>query len=163
MNRRPKFAWEGAATAPSCLIADFKKVGVLRNLSKGKTLFRQGKPARGAYLLRKGKARLIMTSKRGHEIHVRTVGRGYLLGFPGTLGSKVYNFTAEILENSEVIYLRRPALIRALRECGDVCLHLVRVLSSEFMDLTRRPDSIRTKARVQKAALKSAVAESRLH
>ncbi len=143
--------WEQAVNAPRSLITDFKKAGVVKKLRPGAVLFRQGSPARGAFLLRKGSVRLTLAAGK-EPLHSRTVGPGYLLGLPGTLGNHKYNFTAEALTGCEVIYVRRTALLKALRESGEVCLHIVQVLGGELLSLAG-PKAADTHAKLRAASL----------
>lgn len=89
----------------------------------------------GIFLLCRGKARLTMYSRTGEKLAFRTVGPGYLLGLPASMRRQPYNFTVELLEDSQVAFIRNQDIPTLLRRRGDLCLRLVRTLSHELRAL----------------------------
>jgi CRP/FNR family transcriptional regulator len=106
----------------------------------------------GVFLLCRGKARLTMYSRTGEKLAFRTVGPGYLLGLPASMRNQPYNYTAELLEDSRVAFIRKQDIPTLLRRRSDLCLRLVRTLSQELRRLQRA--SIAPGRRVRRAALK---------
>ena len=91
----------------------------------------------GVFLLCRGKARLTMYSRTGEKLAFRTVGPGYLLGLPGSIRNKPYNFTAELLGDSQVAFIRNQDIPHLLRQRSDLCFRLVQTLSRELRTLQR--------------------------
>ena len=91
----------------------------------------------GIFLLVRGRARLTMYSRTGERLAFRTVGPGYLLGLPASMRNKPYNFTAELLEDSQVAFIRTQDIPTLLRRRGDICFRLVQTLSQELRKLQR--------------------------
>lgn len=91
----------------------------------------------GIFLLCRGRARLTMYSRTGEKLAFRTVGRGYLLGLPASMRKQPYNFTAELLEDSQVAFIRHQDIPTLLRRRPDLCLRFVRTLSHELRRLQR--------------------------
>lgn len=106
----------------------------------------------GIFLLCRGKARLTMYSRTGEKLAFRTVGPGYLLGLPASMRNQPYNYTAELLENSQVAFIRKQDIPTLLRRRSDLCLRLVRTLSQELRRLQRA--AIPPGRRVRRAVLK---------
>ncbi|HKC71981.1 MAG TPA: cyclic nucleotide-binding domain-containing protein [Terriglobales bacterium] len=89
----------------------------------------------GIFLLCRGKARLTMYSRTGEKLAFRTVGPGYLLGLPASMRNKPYNFTAELLQDSQVAFIRNQDIPTLLRRRGDLCFRVVETLSHELRRL----------------------------
>ena len=106
----------------------------------------------GIFLLCRGKARLTMYSRTGEKLAFRTVGPGYLLGLPASMRNQPYNYTAELLEDSRVAFIRQQDIPILLRRRSDLCLRLVRTLSQELRRLQRA--AIPPGRRVRRAVLK---------
>jgi CRP/FNR family cyclic AMP-dependent transcriptional regulator len=106
----------------------------------------------GIFLLCRGKARLTMYSRTGEKLAFRTVGPGYLLGLPASMRNQPYNYTAELLEDSRVAFIRKQDIPILLRRRSDLCLRLVRTLSQELRRLQRA--AIPPGRRVRRAVLK---------
>src|SRR5512146_1118252 len=106
----------------------------------------------GIFLLCRGKARLTMYSRTGEKLAFRTVGPGYLLGLPASMRNQPYNYTAELLEDSRVAFIRQQDIPTLLRRRSDLCLRLVRTLSQELRRLQRA--AIPPGRRVRRAVLK---------
>lgn len=108
-------------------------------LPKGTTLFRQGDPATGVWLLHKGRARLTMRNDAGKIVPYRTVRAGYVLGLPGTILDIPYLFTAELVEKSEVAFIERRRMLEFLRQRADLCFNVVQQLGGELIDMKIGP------------------------
>lgn len=106
----------------------------------------------GIFLLCRGKARLTMYSLTGEKLAFRTVGPGYLLGLPASMRNKPYNFTAELLVDSQVAFIRNQDIPTLLRRRSDICFRLVQTLSHELRRLQRA--AIPPGRRVRRAVLK---------
>ena len=91
----------------------------------------------GIFLLCRGKARLTMYSRTGQKLSFRTVGPGYLLGLPASMRNQPYNYTVELLEDSQVAFIRKQDIPTLLRLRSDLCLRFVRTLSHELRRLQR--------------------------
>jgi CRP/FNR family transcriptional regulator, cyclic AMP receptor protein len=106
----------------------------------------------GIFLLCRGKARLTMYSRTGEKLAFRTVGPGYLLGLPASMRNKPYNFTAELLKDSQVAFIRNQDIPTLLRRRGDLCFRVVQTLSHELRRLQLA--AIPPGRRVRRAVLK---------
>ncbi len=89
----------------------------------------------GIFLLCRGRARLTMYSRTGEKLAFRKVGPGYLLGLPASMRKKPYNFTVELLEDSQVAFIRNQDIPTLLRRRSDLCLRFIRTMSHELIRL----------------------------
>lgn len=65
---------------------------------KGATLFAEGQPPRGVFILRGGRAKLSTSSADGKTLILRISDAGEVLGLPATITGKAYELTAEVIE-----------------------------------------------------------------
>ena len=117
------------------LRAGFETLAPAAFCSRGTILFRQGEPSRGVYLLLQGRANLSLRADNGRGVTYRNVGPGYVLGLAGTILNKTYLFTAELIDDSQVAFIRSSDVVEFLRQRGDLCFAVVQMLGGELMDL----------------------------
>jgi len=99
---------------------------------RGTVLFAEGRPVRGIYILCDGRAKLSICSETGKRLTLRIAGPGEVLGLGATLSNSPYEITAELLDNSQVVFVRRKELLKFLRDNRAVCLEVVRMLSQDL-------------------------------
>ncbi len=107
-------------------------------------LFAEGRPVRGIYILCDGRARLSICSDTGRRLTLRVAGPGEVLGLGAALSNTPYEITAELLDNSQVVFVRRKDLSKFLRNHPEVCLQIVRMLSQDLHGAYERVRSIGT-------------------
>lgn len=69
---------------------------------KGRMLFKQGEAPRGLYILKSGKASLVMKGENGVEVMHLTIGPGSILGVPAVVTKEPYTLSARACVGSEV-------------------------------------------------------------
>ncbi len=121
------------------LAAALEPFGSELSLPANKMLFERGEKARGLYLLKSGSARLSVPGAID-----RSVGPGALLGVPGTLSRGIYSLTAELLEESRVLFVPSEHISRLLAEHPDVGMHMVQILSREIQTIRDRITKLAT-------------------
>lgn len=105
-----------------------------RQYRKGATVYRQGRPVRGVFLLKKGRARILLgEGPIGLALHV--AGPGTILGLGETMSGNAYEATVETLEPCEIAFLRREDFLGYLRQNCGICLQLVQLLSEDLHQL----------------------------
>ena len=67
---------------------------------------------------------------------------GEVLGLGAALSNTPYETTAELLDSSQVVFVRRKELLKFLREHPDVCMQVVRMLSQDLHGAYERVRSI---------------------
>jgi CRP/FNR family transcriptional regulator len=95
-------------------------------------LFAEGRPPRGIYILCDGRAKLSICSDAGRRLTLRVAGPGEVLGMGAVLSNTPYEITAELLDNSQVVFVRRKDLMKFLRDQPAVCLQVVHMLSQDL-------------------------------
>lgn len=121
----------GTLIAPDPLKAQLESLGSRTEKGKGTFLFRRGDAPSGIYLILNGQIRLgLERDPRGFPS--RMIGAGSLLGLPSTLSNSPYSLTAEIMEDSVLIYLPGDELRRLLRDQPQLCFDVMTILTEEL-------------------------------
>jgi len=97
---------------------------------------------------------LTVCSETGKRLLVRIAGAGEVLGLGAAISGTNYELNAELLETARIAFIRRKDLVEFLRRYPDICMEIVRALSSDLhtayervrnvgMSRTRRPRVLR--------------------
>jgi CRP-like cAMP-binding protein len=95
----------------SCIAEDLDLIEVLKSCSlpifcgQGRTLFNQGDPCNGLYILESGEAALVMKAPSGRAVFCLNAGPGSLLGLPAVVGKKPYSMTAMVRKGATVSFV----------------------------------------------------------
>jgi CRP/FNR family transcriptional regulator len=127
---------------PADSLRAFDDIKSRRTYPRNTILFAEGRPVRGIYLLCDGRAKLSICAEGGKRLTLRVAGPGEVLGLGATLSNTPYEITAELLDASQVVFVRRKELIKFLREHPEVCMQAVRMLSQDLHGAYERVRSI---------------------
>lgn len=122
----------------------FDEIKSLALYRRNTVLFAEGRPVRGIYILCDGRAKLTICSDTGRRLTLRIAGPGEVLGIGAALSNTPYEITAELLDNSQVVFIRRKELMKFLREHTGICLQVVHMLSQELHGAYERVRNIST-------------------
>jgi len=96
---------------------------------KGATLFTEGEPSNGVYMLCQGQVKLSTYSKDGKALILRIAGPGELLGLGALLSASGHEATAEVIESCQINCVARTDFLRFLREHADAGVNALKQLS----------------------------------
>lgn len=97
----------------------------------GTILFRHGDPVIGAYLIRSGSVRLTLDCENS-SFPPRLLGPGSVLGLPATVAGSPYSLTAQVVDDAELAFIPRPALLECLQQDPQLCFEVMEILSGEI-------------------------------
>ena len=83
---------------------------------KGATLFVEGQPARGVFILCAGHVKLSTSSSDGRTLILRISEPGDLLGLPATISGRDYEVTADVIEPTQANFISRTDFLNFLRD-----------------------------------------------
>ena len=127
---------------PAESLKAFDEIKLLASYPRSALLFAEGRPVRGVYILCDGRAKLSVCSESGKRLTLRIAGPGEVLGLGASLSNSPYEVTAELLDSSQVVFVRRKELMKFLRDNPAVCLEVVRILSQDLHGAYERVRSI---------------------
>jgi CRP/FNR family transcriptional regulator, cyclic AMP receptor protein len=98
----------------------------------GATLFVEGEPPRGIFILCSGEAKLMADSRDGKSITLRIARTGQILGLSSVVANNPYPVHAITLAPSQISFLPRGQFLAFLRGHADVSLRVAEHLSMEL-------------------------------
>lgn len=117
---------------PAEALQAFDQAKTLMVVPRGTALFSEGRPPKGIYVLCQGRAKLSVCSDTGKRLMLRIAGPGEVLGLSATMSGHPYEISAEMLDTSQVAFIKRKELLRFLRDHRVACLQVVHLLSQDL-------------------------------
>jgi len=114
----------------------------VQRFSKGATIFHQGFPATGVYLVRSGEVRVLLPTGEKHRQLLEVAGPGTILGLSESMAGEQYRITAVAGEEATAAFIPREELLAFLHDHCDYCLQVVRILSEDLHGLYHKFRSI---------------------
>src|SRR3974390_1201287 len=99
---------------------------------KGATLFVEGQPARGVFILCSGRVKLSTSSADGKTLILRIAEPGEVLGLPATVTGTSYELTADIIEPAQANFIGRNEFLNFLKENGEAALRVAQQLGETY-------------------------------
>lgn len=99
---------------------------------KGATLYLEGQPARGVYILCQGRVKLSTSSKDGKTLIARIADAGEVLGLPASVTGKPYELTADVIEPTQANFITREDFLNFLRDHGEAALRVAQQLGETY-------------------------------
>ena len=99
---------------------------------KSAVLFIEGQQPRGVFVLCAGKVKLSTSSSEGKTLITKLSDAGDVLGLNATISNHPYEVTAEMVEPGQANFIPWDALLRFLREHGEVALRVAEQLSLNY-------------------------------
>jgi CRP/FNR family transcriptional regulator, cyclic AMP receptor protein len=119
----------------------FDEVGTCLAFPGRAMIFEQSQCSSQVFVIRLGRVKLFSTSKEGRRMIIRVAGPGDILGLNAALNDLPYEVTAQTLEPSQLMGVRRGDLLWLLETCPDVGRKAAQVLANQYRELfldTRR-------------------------
>ena len=99
---------------------------------KGATLFVEGQPARGVFILCSGHVKLSTSAADGKTLILRISEPGDLLGLPATISGRAYEVTADVIEPTQANFISRTDFLNFLRDHGEAAVRVAQELSETY-------------------------------
>jgi CRP/FNR family transcriptional regulator, cyclic AMP receptor protein len=125
-------------------LQDFETIKSIGYYPKRTVLFAEGRAVRGIYILCDGRAKLSIGAENSKRLTLRIAGPGEVLGLGAVLSKTPYEVTAEVLDDSQVVFVRRKELVNFLRDHRSICMQVVCMLSQDLHGAYERVRNIGT-------------------
>ena len=112
-------------------LTEFDRMAHLDSFPRNTAIFVEGQAPRGIYVLCQGRVKLTTTNQNGKTFIVRVVQAGEILGLQSVVSGQPHDLTVETLQPCQLAFIHRIHFLCFMKENADVCLHVVRQLSSE--------------------------------
>lgn len=119
---------EGAGFLSSLSPDDQKQVrrhGTRCKVAKGEGVFFQGDPHTGVWVVEKGRIRTYYAGPSGREITLAYWSVGHFIGGPEVFGMGRHVWSADALEDCELLFVSGASLLRLVREIPDVAVAVI--------------------------------------
>jgi CRP/FNR family transcriptional regulator, cyclic AMP receptor protein len=123
--------FDSFAASPKLIEALEKRSSVLPT-KEGQTLFRQGEPCKGLYILENGEAALVLLSPAGRIVMCHYAGSSSVLGLPAVVGGEPYSLTATMRKDSEVRFVSRADFESLIQDEPWLYPSVLQVLATEI-------------------------------
>jgi CRP-like cAMP-binding protein len=110
----------------------------VRSLDEGATLFQEGSPATGIYLVESGAVRVLLSNAQSKKQLLEIAGPGAMFGLSETLSGEKYRTTVEADDETTAAFITREKLLGLLRDNGEFCMEVLRVLIADLHGLYHR-------------------------
>ena len=113
-----------------------------RIFPKGATVYRQGDPAEGIYLVETGAVRVLLPLSDNQNQLLEVAGPGTILGLSESLSADRYRVTAEAEETTNTSFATSKEFVDLIDTRHDFCMQVVRLLSENLHGLYHRFRSV---------------------
>ncbi len=111
---------------------DFLAIQKFLVYDKHQTVFYEGKPCYGIYILCAGKVKLTQSSRLGQQRILRIASPGELIEKNGLYNMGRHSFTCETLERSQVNFIEKTDFLNLIKKHNNLALKLINSLSQEL-------------------------------
>lgn len=118
------------------------RIQSIRRFAKGATLFHEGSPATGVYVVESGEVRVLLPDNESQSQLLEIVGPGTVLGVSESMSGERYRITAQADVQTTAAFIARADFLEFLREHSDFCMEVVRLLSEDLHALYHKFRSI---------------------
>jgi CRP/FNR family transcriptional regulator, cyclic AMP receptor protein len=107
----------------------------VRVYPKGAKLFQQGTEVSGVYVVESGLVRVLLPTAQSRLQLLEVAGPGTILGLSESMSGERHRVTAEAGDYTSVAFIPRNSFVDFLRDHGDFCMQVVRLLSEDLHGL----------------------------
>lgn len=117
---------------PADALAELNALETSHSYSRGSTIFMEGQPAKGVYLLCDGRVKLSTYSEEGRAIILRIAEAGEVLGLSSAISGIPYEKTAQASVDCSARFIKRKDFLGFLQSHHEAALQALRQLSSNY-------------------------------
>ncbi len=116
---------------PKAVMEAFQPLKFTVAYPAGATLFVEGQPCRGIYILCKGRVKLSTSSSDGQILILKIARPGEVLGLNAAVLGLAHETTAETGQSCQLNFVKRSDFLRFLTEHDEACMHAAIHLSRD--------------------------------
>lgn len=120
----------------------FNSIKITHSYPRSTTLFAEGQPANGVYIICAGRVKLSTYSEDGRAIIIRIAEAGELIGLSAIIAGTAHEATAQVVEACEVNFVRAVEFLAFVNKNGDAALNALRELSRNYYQAHRQVCSL---------------------
>ena len=117
---------------PDHALEDLRSKRLSATFPRGATLFMEGQPADGVYLLCSGHVKLSTYSEEGRAIILRIAEPGEVVGLSGNISGTPHEATAVVTDECRADFIRRDDFLNFIQTYHEAALNALRQLSNNY-------------------------------
>ena len=95
----------------------------------GATLFSQGQPASGVFILSSGRVKVVSVTRGGFVDMLKIATRGEAINLSATISGRPHVATATTIELTQTVFVHRDSFLEFIRKHGDAAVRVAQVLA----------------------------------
>ena len=137
---------------PQADIARLRAAGRSLTLAQGQSVFRQGEPHGGIFLIEAGRVRVFYTGPSGRQVTLAYWTPGHFIGGPSLTGGGSHQWSGEAIEPSRITALSAATLRSLIRQMPDFALCLIEALEAKGRCYTAMAQMLGTRSVIERLA-----------
>jgi CRP-like cAMP-binding protein len=130
---------------PDDQVSDLASIAVEKPYARSATIFSEGEPGAGFYVVLTGRVKIFKLSPDGKEQILHIFGPGEPFGEVPVFEGRAFPAHAEALENSTALYFPRNAFVSLIKGNPSLALNMLAVLSRRLRTFTVLVDNLALK------------------
>ena len=130
---------------PSHEIDEIVAIAVEKKFGRGETIFFEGDPGIGFYMVCEGKVKIFKMSMNGKEHILHIFGEGEPFGEVPVFHNQPFPATAEVLVKSTVLFFPRDRFVQLVIRTPSIALNMLAVLSMRLRRFASQIESLSLK------------------
>lgn len=130
---------------PEDRLADLASIALEKPYARGATIFTEGQPGTGFYVLLVGRVKIFKLSPDGKEQILHIFGPGEPFGEVPVFEGRAFPANAEALDSSRALYFPRTAFVSLIERNPSLALAMLAVLSRRLRQFTVLVDNLSLK------------------
>jgi CRP-like cAMP-binding protein len=116
------------------LKAEFERLASIVLKPRNTVLFQRGDKPSGVYLIRSGQISVGLDCDTS-VYPARILGTGAIVGLPASVSGNPYSLTAKVVDDSELAFVPRDAVVACLKKNPIFCFQVMDILSEEIAEI----------------------------
>jgi CRP/FNR family transcriptional regulator len=130
---------------PEDQLREIKKIAMSKNFKKGETIFSEGDPGSGFYVVAEGIVKIYKVSSEGKEHILHIFGMGEPFGEVPVFTGQPFPANAESLSVSRLLFFPREAFVDLITGNPSLALNMLAVLSMRLRQFTVQIENLSLK------------------
>lgn len=126
-------------------LAALRQIAVRRNIARGETVFSEGDPGNGFYLVVEGQIKVYKLSSEGKEQILHIIRPGEPFGEVAVFAGRSFPANAEAIAASRLLFLPREAFVELIRQNPSLAMNMLAVLSRRLRQFTVQVENLSLK------------------
>ncbi len=126
-------------------LAHVRRIAQVREFNRLETIFIEGDPGVGFFVVAQGKVKIYKVSAEGKEQILHIYGPGHPIGEVPVFSGNRFPANAQAIEQSRLLYFPRPAFVELIAKHPSVALNMLAVLSMRLRQFTVQIENLSLK------------------